>query len=196
MNEGLWYVWCWCLMKSSYKERWKTITTGKGKTEVKILPGQFIFGRKTAAKELKMKESTVYDRMKKLEKCQNINIKTDTHYSIVTICNWNKYQPVENEEQQAIRHPSNTQATPKQHKQEGKEGKEVKIIKKPFGSFLNVFLSEEEHKKLKEKFNGKAEEKIEKLSVYVASMGKKYKSHYATILNWSLKDPKEKEEKW
>ena len=29
---------------------------------------------------------------------------------------------------------------------------------------------------------------IEKLSSYIASKGKKYKSHYATILNWSRKD--------
>ena len=33
---------------------------------------------------------------------------------------------------------------------------------------------------------------IERLSEYLASKGKKYKSHYATILSWSRKDDKEK----
>ena len=32
------------------------------------------------------------------------------------------------------------------------------------------------------------EERIERLSSYVASTGKKYKSHYATIRNWARKD--------
>ena len=52
----------------------------------------------------------------------------------------------------------------------------------------DVDLSEDEFQKLKSKFGNSAEEYIEKLSSYVASSGKKYKSHYATILNWAQKD--------
>ena len=33
---------------------------------------------------------------------------------------------------------------------------------------------------------------IERLSSYMASKGKQYKSHYATILTWARKDEKEK----
>ena len=59
--------------------------------------------------------------------------------------------------------------------------------KKPFklyGSQKNVKLKDEELQKLKERFTD-YETKIENLSLYIASTGKKYKSHYATILNWS-----------
>ncbi|WP_020585632.1 hypothetical protein [Desulfobacter curvatus] len=54
--------------------------------------GQFIFGRKTAAKELKMSPSTIRNRMEKLKNVENLDIQTDTHFSIVTIVNWELYQ--------------------------------------------------------------------------------------------------------
>lgn len=58
-----------------------------------------------------------------------------------------------------------------------------------YREFKNVLLSNEEYNKL-EKNNLLSY--IEKLSSYIASTGKKYKSHYATILNWSRKDNKTK----
>jgi len=91
-NEGLLKVWVWCLLKANHEEEWVSIKTGRGSTEVKILPGQFIFGRKTASKELKMKSSTLWKRMQKLKKVENLNIESDTHFSLVSIINWNSYQ--------------------------------------------------------------------------------------------------------
>ena len=58
-----------------------------------------------------------------------------------------------------------------------------------FGEFKNVGLSHAELEKLKNRFTEKgAMYRIENLSRYVASNGKKYKSHYATILNWESKN--------
>lgn len=57
--------------------------------------------------------------------------------------------------------------------------------KKKFGEFNNVLLTEEEYTKLE---NNNLLIYIEKLSTYIESTGKKYKSHYATILNWSRKE--------
>jgi uncharacterized protein (DUF1697 family) len=49
----------------------------------------------------------------------------------------------------------------------------------------SVRLTKEEHQKLIEKFGeADAAERIENLSLYIRSKGDKYKSHYATILNW------------
>lgn len=55
-----------------------------------------------------------------------------------------------------------------------------------FGEFQNVKLTNEEHSKLLERL-GEQNTKIliEELSGYIASKGKKYSSHYATILNWA-----------
>ena len=56
------------------------------------------------------------------------------------------------------------------------------IIKEKFGEFENVLLSVDELQKLKSKLGAETESYIERLSSYIASSGKRYKSHYATIL--------------
>jgi hypothetical protein len=60
--------------------------------------------------------------------------------------------------------------------------KNKKISKKKF--YDCVLLTEEEHTKLTEQFNGSTDTKIKALNDYMMSTGKKYKSHYHTILNW------------
>ena len=91
-NEGLFKIWMWCLLKANHKGQWIIIKTGRGTTEVWIEPGQFIFGRLTAAKELKMKPSTVWKRIIKLKNMRNLNIESNRLYSVITIINWEFYQ--------------------------------------------------------------------------------------------------------
>ena len=69
--------------------------------------------------------------------------------------------------------------------------KESKEHKKQYGEFHNVLLTDDEVIKLKEKFNSSFQEKIERLSEYIESKGKKYSSHYATILAWARRDTTE-----
>jgi len=64
-----------------------------------------------------------------------------------------------------------------------------KYIKRKYGEFNNVLLTDGEYPKLIERFGEQqAKDLIEKLSTYLASKGKRYKSHYATILNWQRRD--------
>lgn len=63
-------------------------------------------------------------------------------------------------------------------------------VNNTYGEFKNVKLTDEEYQKLKDK---NLLPYIETLSSYMASKGKKYKSHYATILNWSRKEPEKKD---
>lgn len=67
--------------------------------------------------------------------------------------------------------------------------KEEKNKKNVYGEFKNVKLSEEEYSKLEEKG---LLEKIVDLDLYIRSTGKKYKSHYATILVWDRNDKEKK----
>lgn len=76
----------------------------------------------------------------------------------------------------------------KNQKHKTKNKKE--ITKEKFGEFENVLLSADELQKLKSKLGAETESYIERLSSYIASSGKKYKSHYATILSWTQKDTK------
>ena len=72
-----------------------------------------MFGRKSAAKELRMKPSSVRNRMKKLQNMRNLDIKADTHYSIVTICNYNDYQNIKTNKGQTVGQPKDNQRTTK-----------------------------------------------------------------------------------
>lgn len=56
-----------------------------------------------------------------------------------------------------------------------------------YGSYKNVLLTDEDLQKLKDEFPD-WEERIERLSEYMASSGKTYKSCLATIRVWSKKD--------
>ena len=68
-----------------------------------------------------------------------------------------------------------------------------KPTKHKYGEYNNVLLTDEELEKLKDEYID-WNERIERLSSYVASTGKKYKSHYATIRNWARKDQTQQKE--
>lgn len=65
--------------------------------------------------------------------------------------------------------------------------KPSKPMKHKYGEYNNVLLTDEELKKLKAEYPD-LDDRIERLSSYMASTGKSYKSHYATIRNWARKD--------
>lgn len=68
-----------------------------------------------------------------------------------------------------------------------------KIIKNTYGEYNNVFLTDEEFQKLQNEYPDYLD-KIESLSSYIASSGKEYKSHYATIKNWARKVKEQKQQ--
>ena len=59
-----------------------------------------------------------------------------------------------------------------------------------YGEYKNVRLSDDDLEKLKAEFPNDYMERIERVSSYCASTGKKYKNYLATIRNWAKKDPK------
>ena len=71
-------------------------------------------------------------------------------------------------------------------------GKPPRSPKHKYGEYNNVLLTDDELQKLKTEYSD-YEERIERLSSYIASTGKKYKSHYATIRNWARKDADRRE---
>jgi hypothetical protein len=189
-NEGLFKVWAWCLMKASYRKRCVGFQTGKGGVEVNIEPGQFVFGRRSAAKELGMDPNTIWKRMHKLKNLQNLTLESNQQYTIVSIINWNTYQEenlesnLESNQQVTSKYPaSNTNNKDKKEKNVKKENNN-KILYPEF-----VYLAEGEHKKLIEQFgDAGTKERIERLNIYLGSTGKTYKSHYYTILNWERRN--------
>ena len=72
-------------------------------------------------------------------------------------------------------------------KEELPKGNSKKPAKHKYGEYNNVLLTDDELGKLKGEYPD-WQDRIERLSSYVASTGKAYKSHYATIRNWARKD--------
>ncbi len=64
-------------------------------------------------------------------------------------------------------------------------------LKKTYGEFKNVLLTDDEHEKLRGRFNSLLPAMLEELSIGIASKGYKYKDHYATILSWAAKKERE-----
>ena len=57
-----------------------------------------------------------------------------------------------------------------------------------YGRYDNVFLSDKELSQLKEELPGKWEYYLDRLSCHIASTGKQYHSHAATIYKWAQED--------
>ncbi len=82
-----------------------------------------------------------------------------------------------------------------------KESKEKEASSSPSpspnncGEYKNVVLSESEMKKLQEEFPTDLSERIDRLSSYLATSGKKYKSHFAIIRKWAKEDEAAKNDK-
>ena len=61
--------------------------------------------------------------------------------------------------------------------------------KRKYGEMKNVLLTDEEKQKLIDKYGrSAAKDYVDKLSLYISSKSKRYKSHYATILAWMRRD--------
>lgn len=177
-------LWLWCLLKATHTPRETVIE----KQLVKLEPGQFPTGRfkleeefnRGTPKRKRVSAITLWRWLKKLEEWQMLNIKPHPKFSIVTICSWNEYQQ---DEQQV----NNRRTTDEQQVNTDKNVKNDKNGKKVYGEFVR--LTEDEHQKLLERL-GQAltADYIERLDNYIGSKGKKYKSHYHTILTWARKD--------
>ena len=108
------------LLKSNHKDR-RTLFNDK---ELLVKRGQLVFGRKEASKFLKIKESTIYKHIQVLKNLGIIGIESNNKFSIVTICEYSKYQDTENTKETE----SNNQVTTKE--QPSNTSKELKDTKK------------------------------------------------------------------
>jgi len=177
-------LWLWCLLKANHKPS-KVLVE---KQEVSLKPGQFVTGRFSLADEYnrglskskKVSPDSLWRWLRKLEKWQKLHIKSTSKYSIVTVLNWGDYQ-------QDAQQMHNRCTTDAQQMHTDKNVKNEKNDKKRYREY--VYLTDEEWQKLKDKFGeSTAEDYIDRLNDYIGSKGKKYKSHYHTILTWNRKD--------
>jgi len=107
-DHKLWAFWTWCLLKANHKNECKVMV---GRQEVTLKPGQFIFGRRTAAEETGLSEQEVRSILASLSGRQNLTSKSTNKYSIISINNWDTYQGGGRKDQPADQPTINQQLT-------------------------------------------------------------------------------------
>ncbi len=106
-NHKLWAFWSWCILKASYQEHKQII----GCQEITLQPGQFSFGRKKAAKELRVSEQETRTLLVFLKNAGNLTIKSTNKFSIITVVNWPIYQGSIEDDQPSDQPTTNHQLT-------------------------------------------------------------------------------------
>ena len=178
-----------------------------------IKPGEKVTSWQHLADETGLTVQNVRTAINKLKSTGEITSRSTNKNTVISIVNWRKYQDegfpdnevtnkqinkrVTNEQQTA-----NKQLTTNKNVKNDKNEKNIDISsdedahiiplpveeKKPkkhkYGEHKNVLLTDDEVKKLKERFGSSYLEKIEKLSNGIALKGYKYKSHYLALLSW------------
>ena len=180
---------------------------------VKLKPGQTVIGRKKLSTVLGISEQAIRTALDHLKSTKEITTESTKGFTIVTIENWTLYQAKEDEatkeatndqpasnqrstnDQPQRKNVKNDKNVKKERKREGDADAsspsppKVKEPKTIFGEFGKVKLTASEHDRLAERLGTEARDGyIERLDGYIASTGKSYKDHYATILNWVRKD--------
>ncbi len=175
----------YCLIKANYTDtKWRGID---------IQRGTFITSIRNLSYGTGLSIQQVRTSIDKLTSTGEITSKPHSKYSVITINNYSYYQGTNTQ--------NDTQVTKKEHS----SNKEVTTDKKEKNTIREekknryedyVLLSTEEHNSLIAKLGSRAtQELIERLDEYVGSSGKRYKSHYKTILTWHRRDV-EKNPKW
>ena len=159
---------------------------------ITLRPGQGLFKIRQVAKEIDVPATTIHRILKMLKNETQIETQTNPRNTLVTVLNWEKYQGNGTQSETQVEHKWNTSGTQTEHLPIIKRIKEVKneknIERHRHGTYQNVLLSDEDLQKLQAEFPGDWQRRIERLSEYMASTGKSYKDHLATIRAWARKD--------
>ena len=93
--------------------------------------------------------------------------------------------------------PNNKEYNKGDNKEDNKgcEKPPQKPIRHKYGEYDNVLLTDEEAEKLKREYPEDWRQRVERLSEYMASTGKRYQNHLATLRAWARKDEPKPEKK-
>ena len=160
-----------------------------GNELVEVKAGSFITSELKLAERWGWSKTKVRSFLNVLQNDSMIVKKSDRKKTTITIENYSVYSVYKTTEKPQKNHKKTTEKPQKNTNNNENNDNNENNINNKHGEFKNVVLSDEEIEKLKAKFPD-WEERIEKLSAYMKSKGKKYKSHYATILSWARSETK------
>jgi len=110
-NEKALKIWIWLLLKARHENGFVNIQIGKGNSILELKRGQLLFGRFTAEDSLCIDGSTIYRWIQKFKDWEMILIESNSHSTIITICNYDSYNDMECIDMTADEQPMNNKRT-------------------------------------------------------------------------------------
>lgn len=152
-----------------------------------IKRGQLLTGLFSLKSQTGISTQSLRTCLQRLKSTSEITIQSTNQFSLITIVNYNSYQLQyqKSTDQSTSQLTNDQQATNKRSTTNNKDNKNNNK-----NTYCDcVLLTDLEYQKLITQFgeNG-AKQRIQRLNNYVLSKGKKYSSHYATILVWEDKN--------
>lgn len=173
------HLFLYMLLKANHKSgKWQGID---------IERGQFISSLGNISNATGISLQTIRTILKKLEKTNEIELKSTSQYTLVTICKYECYQDEKDETNKPL---TNNQQTTNKRLTTNKNDKKEKNI---YRSFDHLSLSQEDFEKLIIDYSkNDVDEILDKIENYKNNTS--YKSLYSTALNWLKRnEPKQAE---
>lgn len=172
-----------------------------GNELIEVKQGSFITSELKLAEKWGWSKTKVRAFLTLLQTDEMIVKKSDNKKTAITIVNYSDYavfetaeKPQKNNKKTAEKPQKNTNNNDNNYNNDNNSKEKInkKESRHKYGEYKNVLLSDEELEKLKTEFPVDWTDRIENLSSYIASTGKTYKSHLATIRNWARKEKPKK----
>jgi hypothetical protein len=177
-------AWIWMVTQARFEDTKEYRDFGGKERLINMPRGTLTHSIRFMSKSFGWSTCKIINFLKILENDSQIAQKSIQQITQITICNYERYQG--DGTQQTIRQQHSRKTATTQQKNEIKKEENEKKEKNNkifFGEFVK--LTKEEHQKLVDKYESEfVDACIERLDNYIGSNGKKYKSHYRTILSW------------
>jgi len=110
-NERALKIWIWILIKARHEKGFVNIKIGKGESIIELNRGELLFGRLSAENSLNINASTIYKWIQKFKDWKMIELKSNNHYTIITVCKYDTYNHDNTNKVTTIKQPLNSQRT-------------------------------------------------------------------------------------
>lgn len=125
-------AWLWLLAKASYAPRNVPVTNGKKTTIIHLEPGQMTFSMRYLATAWGWSDKRVQRFLTTTQSVQAVTTQTTTQQTIITLCNWDRYQRPSSETTTQSGAQTTTQSTT--NKKERKIKEDTALPKESSGS--------------------------------------------------------------
>lgn len=201
---GLSHRWCkMAFLRKEHKEKYTCISNDVFRSDLSLkargmlctmlsLPNDWEFSENGLQAILKDGQTSIRSAIKELESAGFLSRTRERDENgrmgkcVWIVCDYPRFENpnlvnsnLGNEPQLSTKQQSTNKPTTKESKRETRH---------KYGEYQNVLLSDTDLEKLKNEFPTEWEERIERLSAYMASTGNGYKNHLATIRNWARRD--------